>query len=317
MRNLVHLLAFSYLFFLSGFSKAADCNEACLDTLVGKTLEAITSHNPDRLPWANQVKYTENGVSLMVGDGLWGSAGKIPAKTLFLTSDAASRNAVWIGIVRDHDKPAFAALRLAVEGDRIAEIEMVVARERNPGLFGDTEKYSWGTSKVPDRRDVISADRLISLANAYLDTKQKNDGVVIGPFSPACRMFENGQLIVSKTGNGTDSSCKALLERKYFRGVGAIRDRRFPVAQPSTGIVVSFYQQDLPARAAQDAKVPTEPERARFPQTRSIMEVIRVMEGSIQRIDTISVYQPYRMKSGWPKKCATERVTTTCREGKG
>ena len=52
----------------------ADCNRACLETLVNQYLDAVVAHEPKRLPLSADVKYTENEQLLDVGDGFWKTA---------------------------------------------------------------------------------------------------------------------------------------------------------------------------------------------------------------------------------------------------
>ena len=54
-----------------------DCDRACLDSYVDQYLAALVAHDPSRLPLARQVKFTENGQQLQLGDGLWGTASGI------------------------------------------------------------------------------------------------------------------------------------------------------------------------------------------------------------------------------------------------
>ena len=51
----------------------SDCDRSCLYGFVDRYLEALLRKEPDRLPWAKHVRFTENNVALKVGDGLWGT----------------------------------------------------------------------------------------------------------------------------------------------------------------------------------------------------------------------------------------------------
>ena len=58
-----------------GLACAADpCDRACLEGYIDKVLDAMIEHDPGRLMLAKDVRYTENGVALIPGDGLWGTA---------------------------------------------------------------------------------------------------------------------------------------------------------------------------------------------------------------------------------------------------
>ena len=57
-----------------GSVQAADpCDRACLEGYIDKVLTAMSAHNPQQLMLAKDVHYTENGVELILGDGMWGT----------------------------------------------------------------------------------------------------------------------------------------------------------------------------------------------------------------------------------------------------
>ena len=56
-------------------ARAADpCDRACLEEYIDKVIDATIAHNPRQLMLAKDIRYTENGVELILGDGLWGTA---------------------------------------------------------------------------------------------------------------------------------------------------------------------------------------------------------------------------------------------------
>ncbi len=50
------------------------CDRACLEDFANQYLDALVAHNPFGLPLAKDVKFTENGYELPMGDGLWNVA---------------------------------------------------------------------------------------------------------------------------------------------------------------------------------------------------------------------------------------------------
>src|SRR5208337_4130212 len=58
---------------LEGASVAQDCDRPCLYGFVDQYLAALVARNPARLPCATNTQFTENNVTLAVGDGLWGT----------------------------------------------------------------------------------------------------------------------------------------------------------------------------------------------------------------------------------------------------
>jgi len=94
------------------------CDEACLNELSERYLDALLAQDGSGLPWADRVGHTENDVGLMIGEGLWGTATAIGEG--FTVADPATGNVVWLGIVEEHGQAAYIAIRLAVDGTKIS-----------------------------------------------------------------------------------------------------------------------------------------------------------------------------------------------------
>ncbi len=72
------------------------CDKACLTQLAGRFMTALAAQKPADVPWAKEVKFSENGVPIPVGEGIWGS---IRSKSDFglTVADASHRHGglVW------------------------------------------------------------------------------------------------------------------------------------------------------------------------------------------------------------------------------
>ena len=62
------------------------CDRACLEGLVDRYLDALVAHDPTRLPLASNVRFTENGVRLDIGDAQWKTVIGKGNYRLFVTS---------------------------------------------------------------------------------------------------------------------------------------------------------------------------------------------------------------------------------------
>src|ERR1700728_4442417 len=60
-----------------------DCDRACLNAYLDQVIAAMIAHDSSSLPLARDVKYTENGQLLKIGDGFWGTASGSPAYKIF------------------------------------------------------------------------------------------------------------------------------------------------------------------------------------------------------------------------------------------
>ena len=52
-------------------AQAADCDRACLKSMITKYVDAMVAHDPSRLPLAKDVRFTEDSQELKLGEGLW------------------------------------------------------------------------------------------------------------------------------------------------------------------------------------------------------------------------------------------------------
>src|SRR3954464_8943949 len=133
----------SFIVVLSGFLLAgvavqglraqggsAACDRACLEGFVDKYLDAVIAHNPKLVPMSRDVKFTENGVRLEVGDAHWKTVTSKGTYRLFVT-DAEAGQVAFIGTVREEARnpegsPTAIALRLRVENRQTTPIETVL-----------------------------------------------------------------------------------------------------------------------------------------------------------------------------------------------
>jgi len=173
---------------------ATDCDRACLYAMADDYLAALVKKDPSRLPWADHVVFTDNNVQLEIGDGTWNTVdGKRYYDLKF--ADPRTGQVAWFGVIEEHGVPAIMALRLAIEGGEIAEVEQVVTRKVENSPFPSIETYVTPRpimlADVPMARRTARA-RMISLADGYFDTIQLNDGTILTKFSDDCERIENG-----------------------------------------------------------------------------------------------------------------------------
>jgi hypothetical protein len=201
----------------------------------------------------------------MIGDGLWGSVRRKGDKAQYGV-DPSTGNVVWLGIVYDHDAPAFYGMRLRVQGGLISEVETVVARKGNPGSFGDPAQFVVDAAFDESAAKPLSRKRLQSLADAYLSAHS------------AAQRRENGVQITGE-------------DLKPER----VRARRFPVIDAERGLVVAQAFVDFDAADGKAAL----PGNA-YPRAREAFEILKVgADGKVARVEAVSVFQSYGMPSPW------------------
>lgn len=287
------------------------CDGNCLQQLADRFMTAMAAQKPQDIAWANHVRFTENDVGQQVGEGIWGSI-RDRSKDALIVADASTGTVAWYGLIYDHESPAWAGVRLKVHGARVAEVEVIVERERNPGPWGDPKQFRVN----PDFGQVLPAPQrmkraaMVKLVEGYADTVQQNDGRLHTSFAPSCTRTENG-VVVSQGAVGSAvivkspgllaQGCEAQLKLGVYHPVDQVRARRVLAVDEQRGLVVMASYADFGLaqrqyRLADGHQVETQDFH---PSARELFEVYKLSGGKIQAVEAVSVFQPYRMPSAW------------------
>ena len=104
------------------------CDRACLLNTTSDYVDALVAHNPSRLKLAADLKSTENGRLVPVGEGLWKTAKAVPVRQSF--ADASTGEAGLFGVVTEENGQRFGlALRLKINHQQIEQVETLVSPE--------------------------------------------------------------------------------------------------------------------------------------------------------------------------------------------
>jgi hypothetical protein len=294
-------------------AEKAGCDRACLAGFAERYMAALVAHDPASLPWAERVRFTENEVPLIIGDGAWGTVTKI-SDAPYIVADPVTGNVLWFGIVEEHGQSAYFGVRLRVVDRRIADVESVAGREGTPVPFAKAAGYTLDASfsqALPAAERQPRA-RLVALADGYYNTMQLNDGQLCAEFAPACRRVTNGVIAhddgatdgggkAAAAGGAGPKSCGALFANAYFKPVDRVRARRFPIVDVADGVVVAFAFLD---RAAHDAEYRTRDGKVhtiavQYPNSRAVLELIKLRGGKVYRVEGIAAFLPYLMPTIW------------------
>ena len=281
---------------------AATCDSGCLKRLASSFVDSLMKRDWGKgVPWADRVRYSENGVGMAVGDGIWATVTRHTDKPL-LVADPDTASVIWIGMIEEHGQPGYLALRLKADGNRIAEAEAIMRRKEGRPPYADAAAF------VPDKAfgETVPAsarsprERMIGLAQGYLNSLGANDGTVLTRLSPDCVRTENGQLMMS--GDAAPArlatGCEGQIKAGLFRDIDRIRGVKFPVVDEERGIIVAIGMRDYSGRARTltttdgRAFAPDAP----FPHSYAFVIAFKVQGGAITRIAEISAHEvPYLM----------------------
>ncbi|HWK54810.1 MAG TPA: hypothetical protein VNR18_10595 [Hyphomicrobiales bacterium] len=285
-------------------AQAQDCDADCLRNIATDYMRELTTQDWSRLPWGERVRYTENNVAMMIGDGFWGAGPSLVNDGLILP-DPATGNVVWFGITAEHGQAAYTGVRLQVENQRIVAVEAYHGREGTPEVFAPTADYRLDaayTTALPagERR---SREQMVALVDGWFDTRQLNSGELHTAIAEDCVQHVNGMNVsvgeywAAQVAQG----CLTQLQQGLFKPVDRIRARRYPVIDTETGVVVALSLEDHATRYVDYTSTDGVPLKVEveYPNTRGRLELFRLRNGAIERVDGISVFLPYYIASLW------------------
>jgi len=286
-------------------SAEGGCDRTCLDRFVDAYLAAMVAHDPSRLPVASEVKFTEDGVRLELGDGLWATAEGIGTYKLHFAEPETGAVGAYT-VVQENGTPAILALRLLVANGRITEIETLVARKQTTALLNTdslTEPRPVFLETVP-AAERSSREEMVSIVGKYFDGIEQGRGDIV-PFDPDCVRIENGiQTCPSSASSPLGAlSCSEQLSTKIFTYIQSVRPRRFPIVDVERGLVLALVRFNHPATqqtvdVAGHGKM-TMGRYSQWPNSTGIAELFKIKNRKIKEITAVIVTQTYKAPTGW------------------
>lgn len=228
----------------AGSAFAADCDRACLKSMLDQYLNAVIKHDPSAAPLFVGFRQTENAVVVRPGTGTWKSVtglGKIQRRYL----DAVSGQAAYFGVVNEGEKSAIVTVRVKVEDRKITEAEWYLARPNDPGLNGNNpDGTSNGNFFEPDNLAMnpppervvpkdqrASREALLAITNSYFDGLTTHDGTII-LHHDGCTRVENGRGM-ARAPNDCASGLANL-------NVSIVAARRYPVIDEEAQVTLAL-----------------------------------------------------------------------------
>ncbi len=299
----------------------AGCGRACLEHVADQVAQAMVSKDTAGLPLSRDVRYTEGGQPLKVGDGFWSTASGLGDYAHYF-ADPDSGQVVVMRTMREGHGPNadnLMALRVRVELGRITEIETTFYKKGSGPAWNDAGIDSLNKAKAPPavwlqpvapgRR--LGRQELIEDANFYFEGLQRNDGHGYYPFTSTCNRIENGL----STTNNTEVqkgqpfqpfsfTCKEQFSTGYYGVVTEIVNRRYLVVDPERGIVVAFatfkHAGTVPVVHLTNGQ---DYDMSFFskPSSIQIVEAFRITpEGQLDLVEAVGASAAYGLDPHWP-----------------
>ena len=95
--------------------------------------------------------------------------------------------------------------------------------------------------------------------------------------------------------------CEAQFKLGLYKPVDRVRSRRVLAVDEERGLVVatafSDYKVERPRYSTTDGTIRETQEK--YPSSRESFDIFKIRNGKIVRVDAVSVFQPYGMRSPW------------------
>jgi len=307
--------------------------------LAGQVMDAMVRCCPCDLPLAADVRYTENGLDVKLGEGLWKTINALRGYGITL-ADPETGQGGWFGALNEFNLFALLAMRFKTAEGRITEIECVIARpelaaavikssngEQDvelkgatftmyvPPLLADLDPDAFGQPAPALLQRPPSADRnaLKAAVDHYYDALITRDAS-LAPLAADCVRRENG-VPASHNANGPQpdpshpefrlyaGDCAAELNGGFLAGLTHLRDRRSLLVDKAQGLVLDLALLDNPARNTH-IKVAgvgeiAVPASCLAPWTDMHAQLFKISSGKITYIEDLVRRLPYGQASGW------------------
>ena len=298
------------------------CDRACLQGYMDRYLKAMLDRNVSDDLFSRNVRFTENGIQLPLGnEGLWYGMSGLGGYR-FYVPDIDTQQVAMIGSVKenmgnhgvndDQGTNVAIAIRLKISDGKITEVEQLAirptvqlgggggARGGGAGGAGAGAGAAGGRGAAPapalgtgDRVAVMKEPNPIFSQIIPENERASREDLVIQAnyyFTALARHDGNGYYPFTegcvRFENGTTSTSDCLGQ---FTGhsldniVDRIRDRRFVAVDRERGVVFSFAFFD----------------HYRINWTWQLAELFKIEKGKIRRIEAVFHQAPFGIPSGW------------------
>lgn len=283
------------------------CDRSCLYGITDQYFAALEAHDASKAPTIRLVKFTENGVRMAVGDGLWNTFSGRRGYNLRVADVPRGQVAV-IEVVEEHGVPAILAARFRIANRQIVEIETVLSRKIDDSPLPVTEGLMtpnplWSTAIEEAQRE--TRERLIPAADGFFNTLQQNDGTLHTQFTEDCNRIENGLSITNSLDIASDDvakmGCAQQFELGQYAYIDRLRDRRYPLVDQEMGVVLAAGFMDHTGKVVDFQRTDGTPQKsgALHPQSFIYLDILRIENNAIRLVESVFAAMPYNMPSVW------------------
>lgn len=270
----------------------APCDRECLRGFVTQYLDALVAHRPETLPVAANLKFTEDGSGMKLGDGLWKTATRLrPYRMDFIDVRAGVAGAQVI--VEEGTSPVLLVLRLRVADRKIAEAETLAVRNRQEGLIFEPDALkavSPAMLLAPPRDQLQPRDEMVRIAELYPAGLRAGSFVKVdAPFAATAYRLENGRLMA-----GPGCTFAAGCDNIKSQRIPTLAETKYRLAAVDEELGIVWFRLDFGAGSVPGGKTKL-----------VVFEAFKVYGGQIHAVEAFMESAPMGAGSGWDDVTAT------------
>jgi hypothetical protein len=275
------------LFAQPSTSSSTSCDRDCLRGITTQYLNALVAHNPNALPVAANVRFTEDTAEMKLGESpLWKNASRLrPFR--FDILDVQQGVAASQVIVEESGSPVMLMLRLKVVDKKIAEVETQVTRSKEEGSIFDVEALqspSKAMLMTPQASERNGREEAIKIAEHYPAGLKAGSFVSVdAPFAADAYRFENGRLMAGP-GCTFMPGCVDIRSQR----IPTLSEIKYRVAAVDEDLGIVLLRMDFgkgSSRVAGDSLM--------------VWEAFKVYGGQIHAVEAFMKNMPLGAGSGW------------------
>ena len=266
-------------------AQAADCDRECLRGAITQYLNAMVAHKPGSLAVSDEVRFTEDAVTMKLGEGLWKNASGIGTYRQDIL-DVRQGVAASQVIVEESGMPVMLVLRLKVADKKITEVETQVTRSRAEGAIfniANIKTINKAMNLTPERGQLNSRADAIKIAELYpAGLKIGSFAEVNTPFAADAYRIENGT-VTAGVGCGR-AGCENMKTQTIMKHP-AVTTRVAAVDEEMGIVLLRMNFGDTGSYGAGNALI--------------VWEAFKVYGGQIHAVEAFMRVMPATTPSGW------------------
>lgn len=268
------------------------CGRDCLEGAITTYLDAMIAKDPSRLTLADGTRFTEDGVEMRLGGGLWAEDAQLAGYRLDIL-DVREGQAASLVKVEAGGAPVLLALRLEVRaGGVVSQIETMAVRNQVEGMIFRPDAVvapSEAMTLTPPEGSLDSREVMAEIASRYPRGLQVGSFVTTDvPFAPEAYRFENGQLMAGP-------GCS------FFEGCDQIKTQRLPTLAGLVYYAAAIDEEQGIVLLRMDfgpGSLFPSPDRPEG-QTLSVFEAFKVWGGEVHAVEAFMEAKPGEAPLGW------------------